>query len=74
MLLRHGLGLGAEAAAVEAAVDAVLAAGLRTRDLKGRFGGPAASSAAPETRIVGTREMGEAVAAAVGAARATKSV
>ena len=35
MLLRHGLGLEAEAAAVESAVDRALEAGLRTRDLGG---------------------------------------
>jgi 3-isopropylmalate dehydrogenase len=36
MLLRHGLGLEAEAATVESAVDRALQAGLRTRDLGGR--------------------------------------
>ena len=36
MLLRHGLGLAAEAAAVESAVDRALAEGLRTRDLGGQ--------------------------------------
>ncbi len=35
MLLRHGLGMDAEAAAVESAVDRALAAGLRTADLGG---------------------------------------
>jgi 3-isopropylmalate dehydrogenase len=35
MLLRHGLGLEAEAAAVESAVDRALAAGLRTADIGG---------------------------------------
>jgi 3-isopropylmalate dehydrogenase len=35
MLLRHGLGLETEAAAVESAVDRALAAGLRTADLGG---------------------------------------
>ena len=35
LLLRHGLGLEAEAAAVESAVDRALAEGLRTRDLGG---------------------------------------
>jgi 3-isopropylmalate dehydrogenase len=38
MMLRHGLGLEAEAAAVESAVDRALAAGLRTRDLGGSAG------------------------------------
>jgi 3-isopropylmalate dehydrogenase len=36
MLLRHGLGLSAEADAVESAVDRALEAGLRTFDLGGR--------------------------------------
>ena len=35
MMLRHALGLGSEAAAIESAVDRALAAGLRTRDLGG---------------------------------------
>jgi 3-isopropylmalate dehydrogenase len=35
LLLRHGLGSDAEAAAVESAVDRALAEGLRTRDLGG---------------------------------------
>ena len=35
LLLRHGLGLESEAAAVESAVDRALAAGLRTADLGG---------------------------------------
>jgi 3-isopropylmalate dehydrogenase len=35
MMLRHGLGLESEAAAVESAVDRALAEGLRTRDLGG---------------------------------------
>jgi 3-isopropylmalate dehydrogenase len=35
LMLRHGLNLAAEAAAVESAVDRALAAGLRTRDLGG---------------------------------------
>ncbi len=38
MALRHGLGLAAEAAAVEAAVEAVLAAGHRPADLGGSAG------------------------------------
>ena len=68
LLLRHSLGLHAEAGAVEAAVDAVLAAGLRTRDLKGRYGGGAA--AGEGVRIVGTVEMGAAVAEAIAKAAA----
>ena len=43
MLLRHSLGLDEEAAAVEAAVDAVFADGLRTADLA-RAGEPVAST------------------------------
>ena len=35
MMLRHGFGMEAEAAAVESAVDRALAEGLRTRDLGG---------------------------------------
>ena len=35
LMLRHGLGLEAEAAAIESAVDRALADGLRTRDLGG---------------------------------------
>jgi 3-isopropylmalate dehydrogenase len=35
LMLRHGFGLGAEAAALESAVDRALAAGLRTADLGG---------------------------------------
>jgi 3-isopropylmalate dehydrogenase len=38
MMLRHGLGLGSEAAAVESAVDRALADGLRTPDLGGTAG------------------------------------
>lgn len=45
MLLRHGLGRGAEAAALESAVDAALADGLRTRDLGGSAGTAEATQA-----------------------------
>jgi 3-isopropylmalate dehydrogenase len=38
MLLRHSLGLDAEATAIERAVDAAIAAGARTRDLGGELG------------------------------------
>ncbi len=38
LMLRHGLGLESEAAAVESAVDRALAAGLRTPDLGGEAG------------------------------------
>ena len=53
MALRHSLDLPEPAAAIEAAVDDVLAAGLRTADIAGT--GPTAS----------TTEMGDAVARAV---------
>jgi 3-isopropylmalate dehydrogenase len=45
LLLRHSLGLDAEAAAVEQAVDAALTAGVRTRDLGGALGTRAAADA-----------------------------
>jgi 3-isopropylmalate dehydrogenase len=51
LLLRHGLGLAEPAAAIDRAIEAVLAEGYRTRDIAG-----------PEDRPVGTREMGERVA------------
>lgn len=38
LMLRHGLGMEAEAAAIESAVDRALAEGLRTRDLGGSAG------------------------------------
>ena len=38
LMLRHGLALEAEAAAIESAVDRALASGLRTRDLGGSAG------------------------------------
>jgi 3-isopropylmalate dehydrogenase len=38
LMLRHGLALESEAAAIESAVDRALAAGLRTRDLGGSAG------------------------------------
>jgi 3-isopropylmalate dehydrogenase len=52
MLLRYSLGLHAEAAAVEAAVDAVLNEGVRTPDV-----------AATGTEVVGTTVMGDLVVA-----------
>ena len=51
MLLRHSLGLEEEAAAVEAAVDSVLAEGVRTPDI-----------AQPGTETTGTQVMGDLVA------------
>ncbi len=52
MLLRHSLGLEREAAAIEAAVDAVLEEGVRTPDI-----------AHTGTEVVGTQVMGDLVAA-----------
>jgi 3-isopropylmalate dehydrogenase len=54
MMLRYSFNLEREALAIEAAVNAVLDAGLRTRDIAGRSGGT-------EETIVGTRAMSEAV-------------
>jgi 3-isopropylmalate dehydrogenase len=48
MLLRHGLGLASEAAAVESAVQRALAAGLRTPDLGGDAGTEQATRAVLE--------------------------
>jgi 3-isopropylmalate dehydrogenase len=56
MMLRYSFGLEGEARAVEAAVNAVLDAGYRTRDI--------AAAGRPEgagEKIVGTRAMGQAV-------------
>ena len=54
MLLRHSLGLDQEAAAVEQAVQGVLAEGYRTRDIAGDGGD-----------VVGTRQMGSVIAGMV---------
>ncbi len=51
MLLRHSLGLEQEAAAIEAAVDAVLDEGVRTADI-----------ADTGTEVVSTQVMGDLVA------------
>lgn len=59
LLLKHSLGLVDEAAAVEAAVAQTLDRGLRTADIAG------ADVAGTTRQPVGTREFGEAVAAAV---------
>ena len=50
MLLRYSLGMEEEAAAIEAAVDAVLAEGLRTAD-----------TAQPGDTVLGCREMGQKI-------------
>jgi 3-isopropylmalate dehydrogenase len=54
LMLRHSLGLADEARAVEAAVFAVLASGLRTRDI-----------VSPGTREVSTSQMGDAIVASL---------
>jgi 3-isopropylmalate dehydrogenase len=59
MMLRHGLDMPAEAAAIETAVDEVLDRGMRTADLLGDGGGREVE--------VGTEEMTEAVLAELGA-------
>jgi 3-isopropylmalate dehydrogenase len=59
LMLRYSFGMEQEARAIEAAVSAVLDAGLRTRDIAGRDGGDG-------EKIVGTREMGRAVVKALG--------
>jgi 3-isopropylmalate dehydrogenase len=56
MLLRYSFGLEKEARAIEAAVNAVLDSGLRTKDIAHRGSGGSASE-----KIVGTKAMGEAV-------------
>ncbi len=56
MLVRHSFGLEKEAALIEKAVDAVLSAGYRTKDIASRD-----AAAAAEEKIVGTREMGQRV-------------
>jgi 3-isopropylmalate dehydrogenase len=55
MLLRYSLGRGAEANAIERAVARVLDDGYRTNDI-----------GSPGTTVVGTREMGDLIAARVG--------
>jgi 3-isopropylmalate dehydrogenase len=56
LLLRFSLGLEAEASAIENAVKNVIAQGLRTGDI---FTG------APGTKLVNTREIGDAIVAAL---------
>lgn len=53
MMLRWSFGLSAEADAIERAVDALLADGYRSGDLK--------SADTPSAKVLGTRAMGEAV-------------
>ena len=59
LMLRYSFGLEREALTIEAAVNAVLDAGLRTQDIAGRGGGRGTE------KIAGTREMGKAVLQAV---------
>ena len=54
MMLRHSFGLEREAAAVESAVETVLASGARTADI-----------AKPGEASIGTRAMGDAVLSAL---------
>lgn len=77
MLLRYSFGLETEARAIESAVTATLDAGYRTRDIASRNGSAGAVNAAAGStgavgtanaareKIVGTREMGKAVLAAL---------
>jgi 3-isopropylmalate dehydrogenase len=53
LMLRHGLGMQAEAAALESAIDRALAAGLRTADLGG------AATTAEATRAVLSQLQGD---------------
>ena len=62
MMLRYSLDQAASADRIERAVQQVLAAGLRTADI-----------AAPGTRPIGTRAMGDAVVAALGGKKMTPS-
>jgi 3-isopropylmalate dehydrogenase len=57
MMLRHSFGLNAAAEGIESAVAATIAAGNRTGDIY--------QAGEPGIRKVGTREMGDAIAAAV---------
>jgi len=66
LMLRYSFALEEEARAVEAACSAVLDAGLRTRDIVSRDSGGAAGA---KERLVGTKEMGEAVLRALNQGR-----
>jgi 3-isopropylmalate dehydrogenase len=57
LMLRYSLGLSAAAAAIESAVAKVIAAGYRTGDIY--------QASESKTRKVGTREMGDAIAAGI---------
>jgi len=58
LLLRHSFGLEEPARAIESAVQTVIASGLRTGDIY--------NPEDPSARKVGTREMGDAIAGALG--------
>jgi 3-isopropylmalate dehydrogenase len=66
MMLRHGLGRPDDAARIEAAVDSVLEAGLRTPDLAGETVTPPPMVDVPSQVEVGTAEMTAAVIEALG--------
>jgi 3-isopropylmalate dehydrogenase len=57
LMLRHSFGLSAAADAIEAAVAKTIAAGYRTGDIH--------QASETQTRKIGTREMGDAIAAAI---------
>jgi 3-isopropylmalate dehydrogenase len=61
MMLRHGLGRGGDADAIEAAIDTVLERGLRTPDLAPSESGRPPMSDVPAQVEVGTDEMTAAV-------------
>jgi 3-isopropylmalate dehydrogenase len=66
MMLRYTLNQTAAADRIESAVKSVLSAGLRTADIW--------SDAVQGTKQVGTREMGDAVVAAMTATTTTKTI
>jgi 3-isopropylmalate dehydrogenase len=66
LLLRYGLDRPADAARIEAAVEAVLERGLRTPDLAGESTAPREAGGAPLEVEVGTDELTEAVLAELG--------
>ena len=67
LMLRHGLDRPEEAARIEAAVDAVLARGLRTPDLASGTVAPAPTPESPVETEVGTEAMTDAVLAELSA-------
>jgi len=66
-MLRHGLERPDEAARIEAAVDAVLARGLRTPDLASGTVAPAPTAGSVPESEVGTEAMTDAVLAELSA-------